>query len=79
MATGLYNLADLYRTQGRYSDAEPLYKQALAIWEFVLGPEHHHVASGLESYAALLREIGETAQAHELEARAKAIRSKTAG
>jgi len=26
----LNNLADLYRTQGRYADAEPLYKRAMA-------------------------------------------------
>jgi CHAT domain-containing protein len=34
------NLAELYRTQGRYGEAEPLYRRALATNEKVLGPEH---------------------------------------
>ena len=37
VATSLNNLAALYQTQGRYDDAEPLFKQALALgkrsWE----------------------------------------------
>ena len=28
VATGFYNLAELYRIQGRYTDAEPLYERA---------------------------------------------------
>ena len=32
VATGLNNLAGLYRAQGHYSEAEPLYKWALLIW-----------------------------------------------
>ncbi|MDJ0726919.1 MAG: tetratricopeptide repeat protein [Prochloraceae cyanobacterium] len=40
MATSLNNLANLYESQGRYSDAEPLYLEALAIVERVLGVNH---------------------------------------
>ena len=40
----LNNLAHLYRAQGRYADAEPLYKRALAIREKALGPDHPDVA-----------------------------------
>ena len=36
-ATGLDNLAGLYRAQGRYGEAEPLYRRALAIRETALG------------------------------------------
>ena len=36
----LNNLAELYRSQGRYAEAEPLYKRALAIEEKARGPEH---------------------------------------
>jgi tetratricopeptide (TPR) repeat protein len=32
-AASLYNLAKLYRAQGRYGEAEPLYQHALAISE----------------------------------------------
>ncbi|MFB3092737.1 MAG: tetratricopeptide repeat protein [Dehalococcoidia bacterium] len=33
MGTSLNNLAALYKAQGKYAAAEPLYKRALAIWE----------------------------------------------
>jgi tetratricopeptide (TPR) repeat protein len=33
VALSLFNLADLYRTQGHYADAESLYNRSLAIWE----------------------------------------------
>ena len=77
-AKGLNNLAVLYRVQGRYADAEPLYKRALAIREKALGAEHPNVAQSLENYAALLRETGRTAEADKMAARAKAIRDKRA-
>ncbi len=78
MATSLNNLALVYKTQGRYADAEPLYKRALAITEKTLGPEHPHVSMALENYAALLRKTGRDAEAKRLEARAKAMRAKHA-
>jgi tetratricopeptide (TPR) repeat protein len=34
----LNDLASLYQNQGRYTEAEPLYKRALAISEKALGP-----------------------------------------
>ncbi|MBE3035878.1 MAG: tetratricopeptide repeat protein [Candidatus Atribacteria bacterium] len=40
VATSLNKLAELYRAQGRYSEAEPLYKRALAIAEKTLGAHH---------------------------------------
>ncbi len=78
VATSLNNLAALHKAQGRYAEAEPLYRRSLAIWEKALGPEHPNVATSLENYAALLREIGRTAEADKMEARAKAIRDKRA-
>ncbi len=39
-------------------------------------PEQPHVATGLENYAALLRNTGRNDEAAKLEARAKAIRAK---
>ena len=78
MGRDLYNLARLYQDQGRYAKAKPLYKQALAITEKALGPEHPAVATVLENYAMLLRETGRDTKAANLEARAKAIRAKHA-
>jgi tetratricopeptide (TPR) repeat protein len=40
VATHLNNLAYLYNSQGRYAKAEPLYLQALALCEQLLGVEH---------------------------------------
>ena len=44
VATSLNNLAELYRNQGKYAEAEPLYKRSLAIREKALGPDHPDVA-----------------------------------
>ena len=71
----LNNLAGLYRDQGKYAQAEPLYQRALAIREKALGPEHPDTATSLENYALLLRKTGRSAEAAKLEARAKAIRA----
>ena len=38
LATSLNNLAGLYDNQGKYAEAEPLYKRSLAIDEKALGP-----------------------------------------
>ena len=40
VATSLDGLAGIFLAQGRYAEAEPLYKRALAIRERALGPEH---------------------------------------
>ena len=41
----------LYKDQGRYADAEPLYKRSLAIREKALGPDHPDVATSLNNLA----------------------------
>ena len=64
--------------KGKYAEAEPLYKRALAIWEKALGPKHPSVVQSLENYADLLRKTGRGVEAERLEARAKAIRGKHA-
>ncbi len=46
--------------------------------EKALGPNHPHVATTLENYAALLWETGRICEANKVEARAKAIRGKRA-
>ena len=54
LATSLNNLAELYRLQGKFVDAEPLYKRSLAIREKSLGPEHPRVAGSLNNLAGLV-------------------------
>ncbi len=79
VATSLHNLALVYRLQGKYAEAGPLYQRSLAIREKALGPEHPHVATSLENYAGLLRATRRSAEAAKMETRAKAIRAKDAG
>jgi tetratricopeptide (TPR) repeat protein len=59
VAQSVNNLADLYSAQGRYADAEPLYKRALAIFEKALGPDHPSVASALNNLASLHKSGGQ--------------------
>ncbi len=76
-ASSLNNLAELYRAQGHYAEAEPLYQRSLAIFEKTLGPEHPHVAAILENYAALFRHTARPDEAERMEARAEAIRARS--
>ena len=75
MATSLNNLAVLYQLQGRYAEAEPLFKRSLAIREKALGPVHPDVAATLENLALLDRLTNRTAEADALEKRATEIRA----
>jgi CHAT domain-containing protein len=56
-------LAGLYRVQGRYSEAEPLYKQALAIIKQQLGDNHPDTATSLNNLAALYQSQDDIPQA----------------
>jgi hypothetical protein len=49
----LSNLVDLHRAQGKYEQAEPLYKRSLAIREKALGADHPDVGTSLNNLAAL--------------------------
>src|SRR5262245_42502954 len=49
----LNNLARLYRDQGKYGEAEGLYKRALTIREQTLGPSHPYVAATRHDLAAV--------------------------
>ena len=51
---GLHHYAVFLANQGKYDDAEPLYKVAIAILEETLGPRHSEVASSLNNLASLL-------------------------
>jgi tetratricopeptide (TPR) repeat protein len=76
VGTPLNSLAELYRAQGRYADAEPLFTRSLAIFEKALGPNHPFVGTSLNSLAALYQAQGRTAEAEPLYMRALAIAEK---
>ncbi len=59
-------LAGLYQSQGRYSEAEPLYKEALFIFKQQLGNNHPDVAQTLNNLATLYWNQGKYPEADEL-------------
>ena len=79
LATSLNNLALLYATQGKYDQAEPLYKRSLAIREKALGPHHPDVAASLNNVAELYRAQGKYDQAEPLYQRSLASWEKALG
>ncbi|MDD1434838.1 tetratricopeptide repeat protein [Dolichospermum sp. ST_sed6] len=46
-------MAFLYKSQGKYDEAEPLYQQALSLRRELLGDRHPDVADSLSNLAAL--------------------------
>ncbi len=73
------NLAALYKFSGNYSEAEPLYRHALEIWEKQLGPEHPNVATTLNNLAGLLQDQGKYSEAEPLYRHALEISEKQLG
>jgi hypothetical protein len=64
---------------GKYTEAEPLYKQAVAVEENVLGPNHADVSECLEQYATFLRQTHREKDADKVEAQARAIQANIFG
>ena len=75
VAVSLNNLAELYKTQGQYAQAEPLYIRPLAIRDKALGADHPSVATSLENLAGLYRATNRDKEAETLEQRAARIRA----
>lgn len=71
--TGTNALAVKLMNDGRYRDAEPLLRTAVARFEAELGPEHEHVAAALGNLCLCLREQGRGDEALPLYARALAV------
>ena len=79
LATSLNNLGEVYRTQGRYGDAEPLYNRALAINEKALGPDDPKLAASLNNLALLYDAQGRYEEAEPFYKRALAVYVKALG
>jgi CHAT domain-containing protein len=75
-ATALDRRAADLSAQGRYTEAEPLFKRALEIRERALGPVHPDVASSLNRLAELYNAQGRFAEAGPLLERALAMAEK---
>jgi tetratricopeptide (TPR) repeat protein len=70
---------EYFHGRAAYSQAAPLLRDALAICEKTLGPEHHDTAGSLNNLANVLRAQGDLAGARPLFERALAIREKALG
>jgi tetratricopeptide (TPR) repeat protein len=57
-AFSLHQLARLYNSQGKYNEAEPLYRRSLSIREKQLGEDHPNVAESLNNLAELYHSQG---------------------
>jgi tetratricopeptide (TPR) repeat protein len=79
-ATWLMNdLAFWLNNRAEHSEAEPLYRRALALNEKGFGPEHPNVATVLNNLALLLSVTNRLAEAELLYSRALAIDEKSLG
>ena len=72
-------LAALLDGQGKYDEAEKLYRRALAVFERTYGPEHYEVAVNLNNLAALCHATGRTEEAERLYRRALSVKEKLLG
>jgi tetratricopeptide (TPR) repeat protein len=70
-----FNLAAVYRAQARYTEAEPLYRKAIALRESTLGVRDPSLVKPLDGLALTCQGLGRLAEAEELAARAMAIQS----
>jgi len=75
----LNSLAETYRVQARYNEAEPFFKRLLAIDERALEPEHPSLAASLNNLANNYRVLGKYAEAEPLYKRALKIWVKVLG
>ena len=69
-------LAQVYQAQGRFSEAEAVYQQALAHQESSLGSSHPEIANTLEKLAGLYKKLGRASDAEQAELRVRSIRGK---
>jgi tetratricopeptide (TPR) repeat protein len=68
-----FNLAAVFRAQGRYAEADPLYRKVIQIRETALGPRDASLATPLDGLALTCQSEGNLAEAEQLAARAVAI------
>ena len=75
----LQNLAEIYRVQSRYAQAEPYFERLLEIDEKNFGPDHPNVAAHLNNLAGNYRAQGRLAEAAPLYKRSLDIWEKNLG
>ena len=79
MAADKAALAAILDGQGKYDEAEALYRQALAVFERVYGPDHYELAVTFNNLAALSHAKGDDAEAEQLYRRPWPSRRRSLG
>ncbi|MBC1241024.1 tetratricopeptide repeat protein [Nostoc sp. 2RC] len=79
LAASFNNLAGLYRATGRYSEAEPLYQQALELRKRLLGENHPAYATSLNNLAGIYKSTGQYNKAEILYQQALELRKNLLG
>ena len=79
VAVSISHLAELYRTQGQYRNAESMFQRSLAIRRRIYGEVHHEVATSLNELAALYQALGRREEAVPLYQQSLRIRERTLG
>jgi len=79
LAYSLNSLGYMYSSQGRYAEAEPLFKQALVMRQELLGDRHPSVATSLNNLAGLYSSQGRYEEAEPLFKQALALSQELLG
>lgn len=79
LASTLNRLAQVYHDQGKYTQAEPLYRRSLTLVEKALGSSHPDVAANLNNLATLYRDEGRYDRAEALYKQSLGIVRKALG
>jgi tetratricopeptide (TPR) repeat protein len=74
----LLQFADLYRTQRRYTEAEPLYRQGLALWERYPGPDEA-LAAHLNNFGEVMHNSGHPTEAEPYVRRSLEVKERLYG
>jgi tetratricopeptide (TPR) repeat protein len=76
IAQSMSALANAYRQQGKYADAEPMYKKAVETMSRIKGPTCQELVPIYDNYAKMLRAAGRGPEADKMDAKARAIFAK---
>ena len=71
LAYSYHGLANLYRDEGKYAEAEPFYERALKQWETARGSGAPEWREMIKDYAQLRHRQGRGAEAAALEERGR--------
>ena len=79
LASALHNLGVAYDLQGRYEEAEQVFREKLALAERARAPDEHELARTLNSLGIVLWNQGRYAEADEVLGRALSVREQLYG